>query len=113
MLQEGEEVQRLTERMKAVLGPFVLRRLKSEVASQLTPKQQHEEEVTMTPQQACMYRNAVQELRAVVSATATGPFCIYVTMVSYFTTAAFCVTPTDWVVLLVPNECYQHRPCFR
>ena len=33
-------MEALAERMKALLGPFVLRRLKSEVASQLVLKQQ-------------------------------------------------------------------------
>ncbi|KAA6428197.1 MAG: SNF2 family DNA-dependent ATPase [Trebouxia sp. A1-2] len=67
-LQQEEAVQRLTERMKAVLGPFVLRRLKSEVASQLTAKQQHERVVEMTRQQTKMYHKAVQHLRAKIGA---------------------------------------------
>ncbi len=71
-LQEEEAVQRLTERMKAVLGPFVLRRLKSEVASQLTAKQHHEELVAMTSEQSQLYQTAVQELKAEVSTTAKG-----------------------------------------
>ena len=65
-------MQQLTERMKAVLGPFVLRRLKTEVASQLTAKQQHEEVVIMTPEQAALYQKAVEQLRAEVALKSTG-----------------------------------------
>ena len=71
-LQEEEAVKGLTDRMKAVLSPFVLRRLKSQVASQLTAKQQHEEVVTMTPDQAALYQTAVQKLRADVGVDAKG-----------------------------------------
>ena len=53
--------------MKAVLGPFVLRRLKTEVASQLTAKQQHEEMVTMTAEQAALYQEAVHQLHSEVA----------------------------------------------
>ena len=35
---DDEEIAKLTERMKQLLGPFVLRRLKTEVAGQLTDK---------------------------------------------------------------------------
>ena len=35
---DDAEIAKLTERMKALLGPFVLRRLKTEVAGQLTEK---------------------------------------------------------------------------
>ena len=73
-LQQEEAVQRLTERMKAVLRPFVLRRLKSEVASQLTAKQQHEQVVEMTRQQTQMYRKAVQHLKANIGANGKGVF---------------------------------------
>lgn len=64
LVQEEEAVKGLTNRMKAMLSPFVLRRLKSQVASQLTAKQQHEELVSMTPEQAALYQKAVQQLRA-------------------------------------------------
>ena len=72
VLQEEGAVERLTERMKAVLGPFVLRRLKSEVASQLTAKQHHEELVNMTPEQEALYQKAVSHLRAEVTANTKG-----------------------------------------
>ena len=84
-MQEEEAVKGLTNRMKAMLSPFVLRRLKSQVASQLTAKQQHEEVVSMTPEQAALYQKAVQRLRADVAVvgaqgvTATAksaPLCI-------------------------------------
>ena len=37
MQGDEAEIAKLTERMKAVLGPFVLRRLKTEVAGALHP----------------------------------------------------------------------------
>ncbi|BDA41342.1 probable SWI/SNF-related matrix-associated actin-dependent regulator [Coccomyxa sp. Obi] len=67
-VQDEEEMQLLTERMKALLGPFVLRRLKSEVASQLAAKDQRIELVDMTAPQADMYAEAVQQLRKEASA---------------------------------------------
>ena len=73
-LQQEEAVQRLTERMKAVLRPFMLRRLKSEVASQLTAKQQHEQVVEMTRQQTQMYHKAVQHLKVNIGANGKGVF---------------------------------------
>ncbi len=66
--QDEEEMQLLTERMKALLGPFVLRRLKSEVASQLAAKDQRVELVDMTSAQAGMYGDAVLLLRREASA---------------------------------------------
>lgn len=66
--QDEEEMGRLAERMKALLGPFVLRRLKSEVAGQLAAKDQRLQLLDMTPQQAAMYADAVQTLRAEASA---------------------------------------------
>lgn len=71
-VQEEEAVKGLTQRMKAMLSPFVLRRLKSQVASQLTAKRQHEELVSMTPEQAALYQRAVHQLRADVAAGAKG-----------------------------------------
>ena len=76
LLQEDEAVQGLTERMKALLSPFVLRRLKSQVASQLTAKQQHEEVVSMTAEQAALYQKAVQQLRADVAGNVKGAIAI-------------------------------------
>ncbi|CAL8461937.1 g1468 [Coccomyxa elongata] len=67
-VQDEEEMQLLTERMKALLGPFVLRRLKSEVASQLAAKDQRVELLDMTAAQADMYADAVQLLRREASA---------------------------------------------
>lgn len=53
----------LTQRMKTLLGPFILRRLKADVASQLAPKDQQLEFLDMTPFQAKMYTEAVSHLR--------------------------------------------------
>ena len=55
-----------------MLGPFVLRRLKLEVASQLTGKQQKVEMVSMTDSQAELYQSAVQELKTQVAASDKG-----------------------------------------
>lgn len=55
-----------------MLGPFVLRRLKSDVATQLTAKVQKVETVSMTDAQAELYTAAVQELRAQVAASGKG-----------------------------------------
>ena len=100
ILQEDEAVQVLTDRMKALLNPFVLRRLKSQVASQLTAKQQHEEVVSMTTEQAVLYQKAVQQLRADVAGNVKGvivtfcaiPLSLYLlpcTHAVYFTASEF------------------------
>ena len=62
-MQGEEEMEQLTRRMKALLGPFVLRRLKADVASQLAPKDQRLSLLDMTPVQAQMYSDAVSHLR--------------------------------------------------
>lgn len=68
MIQGDErEVQRLTERMKQLLGPFVLRRLKTEVAGQLTEKKHTTEFIEMTQEQAAMYEASVQSMRSQIS----------------------------------------------
>jgi SNF2 family DNA or RNA helicase len=64
MLQGDEnEVQRLTDRMKQLLGPFVLRRLKTEVAGQLTEKKHTTEFIAMTPEQDNIYEISLQNYR--------------------------------------------------
>lgn len=75
VLQDEAAVEQLTERMKSMLGPFVLRRLKSDVASQLTAKQHKVEMVSMTDSQADLYTAAVQQLRAQVAASGQGWTC--------------------------------------
>ncbi|CAK0783636.1 hypothetical protein CVIRNUC_006835 [Coccomyxa viridis] len=62
-VQDEEELETLTQRMKTLLGPFVLRRLKADVAGQLAPKDQRLTQLSMTPIQADMYTEAVQRLR--------------------------------------------------
>ena len=57
----------LTERMKAVLGPFVLRRLKSEVAQQLSAKRHVVRKLALAPDQARLYAAALAELRSEMS----------------------------------------------
>lgn len=64
LVQEDEaEIAKLTERMKAVLGPFVLRRLKTEVAGQLTEKSHTTKFIGMTPEQQSLYDEAVKSMR--------------------------------------------------
>ncbi|KAK9811037.1 hypothetical protein WJX73_008229 [Symbiochloris irregularis] len=65
--QSEEEEAALVERMKRILAPFVLRRLKSEVATQLAAKQQEVREVEMVPEQAQLYAESVKRLRREVA----------------------------------------------
>ncbi|XP_010527850.1 PREDICTED: protein CHROMATIN REMODELING 19-like [Tarenaya hassleriana] len=51
-------------RMKSILGPFILRRLKSDVMQQLVPKIQRVEYVSMDKQQEAAYKEAIEEYRA-------------------------------------------------
>ncbi|XP_041010349.1 protein CHROMATIN REMODELING 19 [Juglans microcarpa x Juglans regia] len=54
----------LIGRMKSILGPFILRRLKSDVMQQLVPKIQRVEYVGMEKQQEDAYMEAIEEYRA-------------------------------------------------
>ncbi|XP_062113112.1 protein CHROMATIN REMODELING 19 [Humulus lupulus] len=54
----------LIGRMKSILGPFILRRLKSDVMQQLVPKIQKVEYVAMRKQQEDAYKEAIEEYRA-------------------------------------------------
>lgn len=58
----------LIGRMKSILGPFILRRLKSDVMQQLVPKIQEVEYVIMERQQEAAYKEAIEEYRAVSQA---------------------------------------------
>ncbi|XP_027360409.1 protein CHROMATIN REMODELING 19 isoform X2 [Abrus precatorius] len=58
----------LISRMKSILGPFILRRLKSDVMQQLVPKIQQVEYVVMEKQQENAYKEAIEEYRAVSQA---------------------------------------------
>ena len=62
--QDEAQMNRLTERMRGMLEPFLLRRLKSEVASQLTAKRHQERRIPMVPVQAALYQAAVTSLRS-------------------------------------------------
>ncbi|GAB2217825.1 hypothetical protein Drorol1_Dr00001037 [Drosera rotundifolia] len=53
----------LIARMKSILGPFILRRLKSDVMLQLAPKIQRIEHVYMEKEQEDAYREAIDEYR--------------------------------------------------
>ncbi|XP_040374278.1 protein CHROMATIN REMODELING 19 isoform X2 [Rosa chinensis] len=54
----------LISRMKSILGPFILRRLKSDVMQQLVPKIQRVEYVIMDKEQNDAYKEAIEEYRA-------------------------------------------------
>ncbi|KAL6350115.1 hypothetical protein AAG906_004053 [Vitis piasezkii] len=54
----------LIARMKSILGPFILRRLKSDVMQQLVPKMQRVEYVYMEKNQEDAYKEAIEEYRA-------------------------------------------------
>ncbi|KAI5081786.1 hypothetical protein GOP47_0001529 [Adiantum capillus-veneris] len=54
----------LIARIKVILGPFVLRRLKSDVMRQLVAKTQKVEVLEMIPGQAEAYKEAIEEYRA-------------------------------------------------
>ncbi|KAF8389613.1 hypothetical protein HHK36_024132 [Tetracentron sinense] len=54
----------LITRIKSILGPFILRRLKSDVMKQLVPKIQQVEYVVMEKQQDDAYKEAIEEYRA-------------------------------------------------
>ncbi|KAK9117982.1 hypothetical protein Scep_016075 [Stephania cephalantha] len=58
--EDGE----LIARIKSILGPFILRRLKSDVMKQLVPKIQRVEYVFMGKQQEESYKEAIEEYRA-------------------------------------------------
>eukprot|EP00850_Spirogloea_muscicola_P010575 SM000062S19961 [mRNA] locus=s62:684509:689584:- [translate_table: standard] len=54
-------------RMKAILGPFVLRRIKADVMKQLTPKLQEVKVVEMEEEQAKAYTKAVEDYRGTLA----------------------------------------------
>ncbi|CAA7037933.1 unnamed protein product [Microthlaspi erraticum] len=62
-LLNAEDTELIT-RMKSILGPFILRRLKSDVMQQLVPKIQRVEYVTMEKKQEDTYKEAIVEYRA-------------------------------------------------
>ncbi|KAG0620093.1 hypothetical protein M758_4G188800 [Ceratodon purpureus] len=58
----------LMTRIKGILGPFVLRRMKTDVMRQLVSKIQEVESVEMLDEQAAAYKKAVNEYRALAEA---------------------------------------------
>ncbi|KAG7640249.1 P-loop containing nucleoside triphosphate hydrolase [Arabidopsis suecica] len=62
-LLNAEDTELIT-RMKSILGPFILRRLKSDVMQQLVPKIQRVEYVLMERKQEDAYKEAIEEYRA-------------------------------------------------
>jgi SNF2 family DNA or RNA helicase len=71
---DGPASARAIARVRHMLGPFVLRRLKSEVLQQLTPKTQRTEAIGQTAGQASLYGAAVAAVRKeVVTKAAAKP----------------------------------------
>lgn len=64
VLGASAEDRDLITRIKSILGPFILRRLKSDVMQQLVQKAQKVEFLAMVPEQADAYREAIEEYRA-------------------------------------------------
>ncbi|CAM8984051.1 unnamed protein product [Rhodiola kirilowii] len=58
----------LISQIKAILGPFILRRLKADVMQQLVPKTQRVEYVHMDDEQHKAYKEAIEEYRAAARA---------------------------------------------
>lgn len=65
--QTAEEALDKALRVRSLLAPFVLRRLKGEVARQLTPKRHEVIEVSMQGRQLALYEATKQRLREEVS----------------------------------------------
>lgn len=59
----SSEDRDLISRIKSILGPFILRRLKSDVMQQLVPKIQRVEYVEMEKEQCDAYKEAIEEYR--------------------------------------------------
>ncbi|KAF7002982.1 hypothetical protein CFC21_018374 [Triticum aestivum] len=64
----NSEDHELISRIKSILGPFILRRLKSDVMQQLVPKTQHVNFVSMGSEQLKAYNGAANEYRAICEA---------------------------------------------
>lgn len=67
MVNDEDEVKKLTDRMKQLLGPFVLRRLKTEVAGQLTKKKHTTEFIEMTTDQKSLYQASIESMRSQIT----------------------------------------------
>ncbi|XP_051218599.1 protein CHROMATIN REMODELING 19 [Lolium perenne] len=59
------EDRELVSRIKSILGPFILRRLKSDVMQQLVAKTQHVKSVSMGSEQRKAYNDALNDYRAI------------------------------------------------
>jgi SWI/SNF-related matrix-associated actin-dependent regulator 1 of chromatin subfamily A len=61
---DDEQAERRVKKVRRILEPFVLRRLKETVATQLAPKTQIKEVIDMNGHQAQTYKLAVERIRA-------------------------------------------------
>ena len=66
----GDASARTIARVRHLMGPFVLRRLKREVLQQLTPKVQVTQAIAATASQQALYSAALSAVRAEVAAKA-------------------------------------------
>uniref|UniRef100_A0ACD5UUC2 Uncharacterized protein n=1 Tax=Avena sativa TaxID=4498 RepID=A0ACD5UUC2_AVESA len=66
-LLNAEDLE-LISRIKSILGPFILRRLKSDVMQQLVAKTQHVKFVSMGSEQRKAYNDALNDYRAISEA---------------------------------------------
>jgi SNF2 family DNA or RNA helicase len=66
----GDASARTIARVRHLMGPFVLRRLKREVLQQLTPKVQVTQAIAATASQQALYAAALSAVRAEVAAKA-------------------------------------------
>lgn len=57
------EERAVARRVRKILGPFVLRRLKAEVLDEMVPKSSTREECEMTPTQAALYKTIIAKCR--------------------------------------------------
>ena len=60
---DDEQAERRVKKVRRILEPFVLRRLKETVATQLAPKTQVKEVIKMTDTQSATYKGAVDRIR--------------------------------------------------
>ena len=68
----AEKARARAKRIRTLIGPFVLRRLKSQVLEALPPKTEEVTTVAMTPAQSTIYKEAIARIAAQHSAASAG-----------------------------------------
>jgi hypothetical protein len=64
VLQDGASLEAKQDKVQRIMAPLILRRLKSEVLGQLTPKTEKMEELPMLPAQRQIYEKVIAEYKA-------------------------------------------------